>query len=563
MKRVDRTIILAAAILGLGLTSLTIWAVKQQGDALRDRDRDALIDAAVVSAHDQRVRLRDELDRLFESAGRMWDRGGSAQVEQWGADLGAWKVFHLDARDATWSRLPLALFERLFPRDAAAPANESIEFTITPMADAPSAPADNRNRDNVGGPSAATNPAAGAGVRIVAMRRIAPEARLALAIEAQSLLDRYAGAAPRNALTEARLPAADQLADLAAEFTAAAQRGAARDAASLPSRWPAAGQAWDWNAPAARLNTTARGPNAGAAFTAETVLYQLGPEFAYAQILPTAAAFDRLAAQDRRRWLFLIATATATFSAWAVVVWLVHRVTASQRELVRLQKRFVADVSHELKTPLALIRLLSETLLEGRVRDPDRLRSYYETISRESERLTTLIDSILDFSRLESGKREIEFVDCDVGAVARQAWALFEPQFTQEGFDAALDVATDLPIVQADPQALQQVFVNLMQNAHRYSTERKYVRVSVRTEGFLMVITVEDRGIGMHPDQIERLGNSFFRAEDTQVRRTRGTGLGLAIVSHIVAAHRGKLEVHSRPGVGSKFTAWFPYDPPR
>jgi len=144
--------------------------------------------------------------------------------------------------------------------------------------------------------------------------------------------------------------------------------------------------------------------------------------------------------------------------------------------------------------------------------------------------------------------------------VARQAWTLFEPQFQSEGFEARLELAPGLPVIRADAQALQQVLVNLLQNAYRYAGERKFVRLAVSREGYVIVMVVEDHGIGMSRNQLDRLGESFFRADDTRVRQTRGVGLGLAIVNHIVTAHRGKIEVQSRPGQGSTFTVWIPFE---
>jgi signal transduction histidine kinase len=243
------------------------------------------------------------------------------------------------------------------------------------------------------------------------------------------------------------------------------------------------------------------------------------------------------------------------------VIWVLARVVARQRELARLQGRFVADVSHELKTPLALIRLLAETLASRRVHDPERIQAYHETITHESERLSLLLENILDLGRIESGRKQYEFSRCDVSAIARQAWALFEPRFHEEGFEVHLEIAPDLPVIQADPQALQQVIVNLLQNAHRYAGQRKFVRLSVTREGYVVLITVEDHGLGMTRSQLNRLGESFFRAEDTRVRQQRGVGLGLAIAHHIVSAHHGKIEVQSRPGQGSTFTVWIPFEP--
>jgi signal transduction histidine kinase len=295
---------------------------------------------------------------------------------------------------------------------------------------------------------------------------------------------------------------------------------------------------------------------------AEPVLLELGPEFAGAAVLPTSATAHQLRATTRRNLGIVLGTMAGMAAAWGLVIWMFTRVMARQRELVRLQGRFVADVSHELKTPLALVRLLAETLASRRVRDPERIQAYHETITRESERLSVLLENILDLGRIESGRKQYEFGPCDVAAAARQAWALFEPQLADEGFDARLEIAPQLPIIQADSQALQQVMVNLLQNAHRYAGEGKFVRLSVAREGFVILITVEDHGIGMTRQQVDHLGESFFRAEDARVRQTRGVGLGLAIVHHIVTAHRGKVEVHSRPGQGSRFTAWIPFEPP-
>jgi signal transduction histidine kinase len=292
------------------------------------------------------------------------------------------------------------------------------------------------------------------------------------------------------------------------------------------------------------------------------ILAELGPAFGNALLIPTAAKAATLAAIAQRHFIIVLLTAVGTSSAWALVLWLMFRAITRQRALGRLQSRFIADISHELKTPLALIRLLSETLAEGRVRDPDRMRDYHETITRESERLTALLDNILDMGRIESGRKVYRFASCDVAAVARQAWALFEQQLVNAGFETHLKIADHLPRVRADATALQQVLVNLLQNAYRYSREQKYIRLSVAREENLIVMTVEDHGIGMTSQQLDQLGQSFFRAEDTHVRQQRGTGLGLAIVNHIVTAHHGKLEVHSTPGTGSEFTVWIPIESP-
>jgi two-component system phosphate regulon sensor histidine kinase PhoR len=135
---------------------------------------------------------------------------------------------------------------------------------------------------------------------------------------------------------------------------------------------------------------------------------------------------------------------------------------------------------------------------------------------------------------------------------------LFAPRLQAEGFTTELALAPDLPPVQGDAQALVQVVINLLQNAYRYSPDEKFVRLAAERRGNEVVITVTDRGIGLTRGQIRRLGRSFERGDDPRVRKLRGTGLGLAIVMHIVAAHRGHLDVRAEPGSGSTFSVRLP-----
>jgi signal transduction histidine kinase len=291
---------------------------------------------------------------------------------------------------------------------------------------------------------------------------------------------------------------------------------------------------------------------------AENSLTTLPESFGGYVILPSAEQLLSLQGTAQRRILLLISVAAGTAMAWGVVIWLILRGLAQQRELVSLQRRFMADVSHELKTPLALIRLHAETLAEGRLRDESRRHAYHETIARESERLTLLLDNILDFSRIEAGRKEYVFAPCDVGQVVLQAWNLFKPRFLSEGFETAERFDPDLPQIMADEQALQQVVINLLQNAFRYGAKGRFVRIRVTLGQDAILVSVRDRGIGMSKAQIRRLGAHFERGTNPEVRKTRGTGLGLAIVKHIVDAHGGELEVTSELGRGSNFTVRLP-----
>ncbi|MBL8878133.1 MAG: HAMP domain-containing histidine kinase, partial [Phycisphaerales bacterium] len=290
----------------------------------------------------------------------------------------------------------------------------------------------------------------------------------------------------------------------------------------------------------------------------EDRIMTLGNAFGNAVITATSESVNRANELQMRQFSLLIFSAAGSVLAWMVVIWLMQNVMARQRELVVLQRRFVADVSHELKTPLALIRLMAETLASGRLREQARVDHYLSTITRESERLSVLIDNILDFSNMEAGRKRYELGPCSLNLVVQQAWALFEPQFAKDGFMARLIVQPDIPTIRADSAALQQLVVNLLQNAYRYGAEGKYVALSAQRSGDTLVIEVEDHGIGMTRKQMQRIGQSFFRADDPRVRKTRGTGLGLTIVKHIIAAHGGKLVIESKPGKGSVFSVRLP-----
>lgn len=498
-KNTERPLVIAVVLVSVTMTGLTVWTVGRQETALRQRDWSDLCSAALRAAEQRAAALRADLDRAFLTARLAWQTGQASPPDRWLHAPGPWTLAVLLTAPAEWTTYPLGESER--------PAAELVD-ELARHVNAIVAP--------VGRP--ATTPAgfAADGVAfhtvrpengeefIVAVRDLSPPTQLALAAPLSRLVERYWADPPEQ----------------------------------------------PWQVVFARRPGT------------PPPLCVLGPAFAHAELVPTPATLARLKGYSRRGMVLVTATAVGTAGAWGIVIWLVLRAMARQRELARLQRRFVADVSHELKTPLTMIRLLAETLADGRIRDAERVRTYHQTITREAERLSVLLDGILDFSRVETGSKRPLLVECDVAALARQAWALFEPQLAAEGFERRLELAADLPTIQADAAALQQVLVNLLQNAYRYAGDGKYVRLSVAREGYLIVFTVEDRGIGMTPAQLARLGDSFFRAEDTRVRKTRGTGLGLAIVDRIVRAHGGKLEAHSRPGQGSKFTVWIPFEPP-
>jgi signal transduction histidine kinase len=268
---------------------------------------------------------------------------------------------------------------------------------------------------------------------------------------------------------------------------------------------------------------------------------------------------DRSIEQEVRR-LAIAKTALIGFIDLMLLAGLALVWTNVRRELKlsRLKSDFVANVSHELKTPLALIRLFAETLELGRVPTEDKARQYHRIINKESRRLTQLINNILDFSRIEAGRKEYRLVRTDVASVVRDVVDAYRFPIEQQGVDLQLDIAEGLPELDVDPEALSQALINLVNNAIKYSPEEKHVRIAVRRDGGRVAISVADRGIGIPRAEQKRIFEKFYRVESSLVHTTKGSGLGLALVQHIVEAHGGRIEVQSAPGEGSAFTLMFP-----
>jgi signal transduction histidine kinase len=242
---------------------------------------------------------------------------------------------------------------------------------------------------------------------------------------------------------------------------------------------------------------------------------------------------------------------------------LTYRLVRRETEMARLKADFVANVSHDLKTPLSLIRMFGETLEMGRVTDESARQQYYRVITRESERLSRLIDNVLDFSRIEGGGRKYDLAPTAVEPLVREILDAFSFPLTQEGFKLEVAVAPDLPPVLVDAEAVGQALANLVDNAIKYSGESKSLRVEASIEAGHLALTVEDKGIGIPPAEQERIFEKFYRVGRSETQGRRGSGVGLALVRHVAAGHGGRVTVASRPGEGSRFTIWLPLSPSR
>jgi signal transduction histidine kinase len=229
-------------------------------------------------------------------------------------------------------------------------------------------------------------------------------------------------------------------------------------------------------------------------------------------------------------------------------------------EIAELRSQFVSSVSHELKTPLTAIRMFAETLRlrPGGVAQEE----YLETIVQESERLSRLVDNVLDFSKIEQGRRVYHLRPTPVRAILDSVGRAVEYPLRQAGFRLSVTAAEALPEVHGDPDALQQALLNLVGNAMKYSGERKEIEIAASRADGAVVIEVRDYGIGIPAEYRQRIFERFFRVPSAENQRVPGAGLGLTLVAHIAKAHGGTISVESEPGAGSLFSLRLPAEPP-
>jgi signal transduction histidine kinase len=242
-------------------------------------------------------------------------------------------------------------------------------------------------------------------------------------------------------------------------------------------------------------------------------------------------------------------------------IWLTYRNVFREMNLARLKSDFVANVSHELRTPLALIRLYAETLELGRLTAKEKYQEYFRIIREESERLTALINNILDFSRIEAGRKEYEFKETNLAELVRSTLDSYRFQIEQNGFAFEENISADIPPVRVDREAIARSLLNLVNNALKYSKDNKYIGVSLYPANGRINLEVRDHGIGIPPNEQEKIFEKFYRCGDPLVHNIKGSGLGLSLVRHIARAHGGDVLVESTPEKGSKFTIALPLDP--
>jgi signal transduction histidine kinase len=288
------------------------------------------------------------------------------------------------------------------------------------------------------------------------------------------------------------------------------------------------------------------------------VLISAGPSLPDWRMALYLEGADPFAEATRRQVAVYTWTAVLVMGFTAFITLVIGRYLLRQMRLTRLKNDFIATVSHELKTPLASMRVLVDTLLAGHYRDQQQVDDYLELISHENHRLSRLIDNFLSFSRMERNKKAFVLEGLAPDEVAREAAEVVRARFADAGVRFDVDVADDLPAVSGDFDALVTVLVNLLDNAYKYSDDDKAISLHAWAQDGKVCFAVADNGIGISRRAARRIFDRFYQVDQSLSRRAEGCGLGLSIVKFIVDAHRGTVEVESEPGEGSKFIVTLP-----
>lgn len=281
------------------------------------------------------------------------------------------------------------------------------------------------------------------------------------------------------------------------------------------------------------------------------------------KLLVTQPELDELKSTARRENFLYGALLAFIVVLMLLGAFLLGRDISREAETTRLKTEFVHNISHELKTPLTLIRLYGETLQRKENLTEEQRRESYEIITKESERLSHLINNVLDFSRIDMGRKEFAFTKGSLSRVVRETLDSYRYHLEKKGFRVHEDIAPDLPEMDFDGEAVASALINLLSNAMKFSPERKDVTVRLFRRNGLAVIQVEDQGIGISSQDLAGIFKRFYQAKNRVVSETRGSGLGLTLVKHTAEAHGGAVEVESEPGKGSVFSIVLPISGPQ
>ncbi len=253
-------------------------------------------------------------------------------------------------------------------------------------------------------------------------------------------------------------------------------------------------------------------------------------------------------------WLILLMDAILILAAVFV-----YRSIRQQVRLTQIKSEFISNVSHEIRTPLAVINMYSETLEMDRIKDEEKKKEYYRIINTETNRLSAIVNKILNFSRIESGKRSYKFEETDLNELITKTLDTYQHHFKNKGFTCNFMPAENLPVIIADHEALTDALINLIDNAIKYSNDKKQIDIETGKGQNTVFVSIKDYGVGIADKDQKLVFDKFYRVtRGNLAHQAKGSGIGLSIVKHIMEAHGGSVSLKSKSGEGSRFTLHFP-----
>lgn len=267
---------------------------------------------------------------------------------------------------------------------------------------------------------------------------------------------------------------------------------------------------------------------------------------------------DELAKMIKNRSWFLYGILVVSFLLIIVGTFFVFRSFQKEQKLLFMKSNFLSSITHELKTPLTSIKMFSEMMYHGRIKSPEKTQEYGSLIHKETHRLQLMVDDILNYSKMEQGKEQVNFGAVDLNQLLKEIQNRIQPLLDNKSISMDIDLQQTLtegsPWVLGDFTKLESLFQNLIDNAIKYSPEKSKISISVIPDNQQYLIQIIDQGIGMNKSELKSIFDLFYRVGDEMTRKTKGSGLGLAIAQRIATLHSTKILVQSELGVGSTFS---------
>jgi len=274
------------------------------------------------------------------------------------------------------------------------------------------------------------------------------------------------------------------------------------------------------------------------------------------QIQLTNTSIDELTHERAREGWFLLG---GILLILLIGIWFLYGSIRRELQLTQIKSEFISNVSHEIRTPLALISMYIETLQMGRITTQEKIEEYYSIIAKETRRLTGMVNKILNFSRLESGRTKIKVSTCCLNSIVENVLETYDFHLQNKGFKCTFIPDENLQSIDCDMQTVGDALVNLLDNAIKYSLDHKEIEIRTGKDRSYLYIEVKDNGIGIAKKDQKYIYDKFYRVTTGNLaHKAKGTGLGLSIVDETMKAHKGKIKLTSKPGEGSTFRLCFP-----